>query len=393
MKNIITAINNPELNNEIKKEKNLKIINKDIIYKEGIIEILEEKKEINLIIINYDLPGKIEIEDLVNKIKKINEKIELIFILEKEDIEKEQKLKKLNIKNIYYNNEINKEKLIQIIKKENKNKEEELQKEIRELKKIIEENKKENKSRKIKNKIEKKVENKIEKNLLKKRTKKTEKKDKKIKNAIIINENEKKEGSFIIKKLATKAIKKNKKILIININLENKIIQDIFNKKNIEKIIDKKIKYIENSKQKNINKKIENALFVKINENIKLITGLKYYKNKNEEYYINKIINIIQKNSKKYYLIIIYFLNKKENVELKKELNKKIEKNIFIISNNYIEIKELKKELRKYNFLENKNTYIFLKKENNNKNNTINSSIIKNIFKKEKITTKLKIIK
>ena len=230
--------------------------------------------------------------------------------MEKEDIEKEQKLKKLNIKNIYYNNEINKEKLIQIIKKENKNKEEELQKEIRELKKIIEENKKENKSRKIKNKIEKKVENKIEKNLLKKRTKKTEKKDNKIRNAIIINENEKKEGSFIIKKLATKAIKKNKKILIININLENKIIQDIFNKKNIEKIIDKKIKYIENSKQKNINKKIENALFVKINENIKLITGLKYYKNKNEEYYINKIINIIQKNSKKYYLIIIYFLNK-----------------------------------------------------------------------------------
>ena len=49
MKNIITAINNPELNNEIKKEKNLKIINKDIIYKEGIIEILEEKKEIKKI--------------------------------------------------------------------------------------------------------------------------------------------------------------------------------------------------------------------------------------------------------------------------------------------------------------------------------------------------------
>ena len=44
-------------------------------------------------------------------------KIELIFILEKEDIEKRTKIKKLNIKNIYYNNEINKEKLIQIIKK------------------------------------------------------------------------------------------------------------------------------------------------------------------------------------------------------------------------------------------------------------------------------------
>ena len=98
MKNIITAINNPELNNEIKKEKNLKIINKDIIYKEGIIEILEEKKEINLIIINYDLPGKIEIEDLVNKIKKINEKIELIFILEKRRYRKRTKIKKIKYK-------------------------------------------------------------------------------------------------------------------------------------------------------------------------------------------------------------------------------------------------------------------------------------------------------
>ena len=108
MKNIITAINNPELNEEIKKEKKFKIVNKDIIYKEGIIEVLEEKKEINLIIINYDLPGKIEIEELIKKIKKINGKLEIIFILEKEDVEKEKKLKKLNIEKIYYNNKINK---------------------------------------------------------------------------------------------------------------------------------------------------------------------------------------------------------------------------------------------------------------------------------------------
>ena len=116
MKNIITAINNPELNEEIKKEKKFKIVNKDIIYKEGIIEVLEEKKEINLIIINYDLPGKIEIEELIKKIKKINGKLEIIFILEKEDVEKEKKLKKLNIEKIYYNNKINKKSLIKIIK-------------------------------------------------------------------------------------------------------------------------------------------------------------------------------------------------------------------------------------------------------------------------------------
>lgn len=375
MKNIITAINNPELNNEIKKEKNLKILNKDIIYKEGIIEALEEKKDINLIIINYDLPGKMEIEELINKIKKINEKIELIFILEKEDIKKEEKLKKLNIKNIYYNNKINKEKLIKIIKKENNNKEEELQEEINKLKKIIENNKKEKNFKNIKNKIKDNKNKKI----------KLKKDNNKIKNTIIINENEKNEGSEIILKIAKKAEKNNKKILIIDINLENKILQNIFNKKNIDKKINKKIKYLENSEQKNIEKKIENALFIKINKNINLLTGLNYYKNKNKENYINKIINLILKNSKKYYLIIIYFLEKKESEKIKKELNKKIEKNIFIISNNYIEIKKLKKELKINNILENKKTYIFLKKEKNK----INKSIIKNIFKKQKIITKI----
>ena len=126
MKNIITAINNPELNEEIKKEKKFKIVNKDIIYKEGIIEVLEEKKEINLIIINYDLPGKIEIEELIKKIKKINGKLEIIFILEKEDVEKEKKLKKLNIEKIYYNNKINKKSLIKIIKEEDNNEKEKL---------------------------------------------------------------------------------------------------------------------------------------------------------------------------------------------------------------------------------------------------------------------------
>ena len=179
--------------------------------------------------------------------------------------------------------------------------------------------------------------------------------------------------------------KNNKKILIIDINLENKILQNIFNKKNIDKKINKKIKYLENSEQKNIEKKIENALFIKINKNINLLTGLNYYKNKNKENYINKIINLILKNSKKYYLIIIYFLEKKESEKIKKELNKKIEKNIFIISNNYIEIKKLKKELKINNILENKKTYIFLKKEKNK----INKSIIKNIFKKQKIITKI----
>lgn len=138
MKKIITALNYPELNKELQKEKDVKIENKDIIYKEGILEILEIKKEIDIIIINYDLPGNITIENLIQKIKKINSKIELIFILETKNPEKEKILKKNEITNIYYNDEIDTKKLVKIIQEKNTK---ELEEEIIKLKKIIQERK------------------------------------------------------------------------------------------------------------------------------------------------------------------------------------------------------------------------------------------------------------
>ena len=58
------------------------------------------------------IPGEINIEDLIKKIKFINQKISIIFFLEKEDINKKDKLKKLGIKNIYINNKINRNKII-----------------------------------------------------------------------------------------------------------------------------------------------------------------------------------------------------------------------------------------------------------------------------------------
>ena len=56
---IITAINNPKLNDELKNEKNIEIICKDIFYKEGILEILENEINIDYIIINSQLEGEI----------------------------------------------------------------------------------------------------------------------------------------------------------------------------------------------------------------------------------------------------------------------------------------------------------------------------------------------
>ena len=63
MKKIITAINNPIINEKLKKEK-IEVIGKDIQYKEGILEILENNKEINFILIDEKLPGEIKNDEL-----------------------------------------------------------------------------------------------------------------------------------------------------------------------------------------------------------------------------------------------------------------------------------------------------------------------------------------
>ena len=85
MKQILTAMNNPKLNQELQKEKNIKIIGNDIPYKEGILEILEKNKNINLIFISENLEGEINFLELIKKIKIINKEIKLIIILNKEN--------------------------------------------------------------------------------------------------------------------------------------------------------------------------------------------------------------------------------------------------------------------------------------------------------------------
>ena len=69
MKKIITALAEPQLNNELKKEKDFIVIGKDIQYQEGVIEILETEKEVDFLIISEALPGNEKIENLIEKIK------------------------------------------------------------------------------------------------------------------------------------------------------------------------------------------------------------------------------------------------------------------------------------------------------------------------------------
>ena len=407
MKKIITAINHPKLNEELRKEKNFEVIGRDIQYKEAILEILEKNKLIDIIIINEKIPGEMELEEMIEKIKKINQKIKIIFILEKENNELEKILIKNNIIDIYYNNEINLKELIKIINKKERNMEEE----IIELKKIIEEknnlekNKKINKDKEksfiktylneIINNIKKiinKQENEV--NILNNMSTKTitfsgNYKGGKSTLALIISHYlaEGKDKVLLLdgdmeKQDLSMVLRKNKKSIRRKSNGKNKYEIKKFNRGKIKKIyINKKRikrnKKLINKKNKIKNYKIKNdiQLFTKkINKNLYFFDGLKYLlKNaslKNQK----ELINCFLKQIKEKYNFIIVDLAKNNIKILNKEIIKKSDINFVVMIADLLGIKEGEALLK-----------IYLNEWKVNKNNLniiINKKSFKSINKK-----------
>ena len=390
MKTILTAINNPVLNEELRKKEYIEVIGKDIQYKEGIIEILEnnKNKKIDIIIISEELPGTIENKKLLELIKNKNEKIKIIYILEKENIIKEKELKELNINSIYYNNKITLEEIINRISENEINKEEEMKKEIEKLKKIIEKNNKINKkkiikiiSEKINNKFKKKEKNKIKNN-----KNKNNKKSKNKKIIKIIGSPKTGKTTFAII-LSEKLRKKNKKILLIDLDKNKKSLTKKILKKNkiIKKYEDKtgKIKYIKKlNKRKKIkrkiyNKKIKRKELKKIKNNI-FILNVKNKKTKN-------IINDIEK----YEIFFDYIIVDTKNKNDLKILNKKSE-NVLIINGKNLGIQELERIFyidQKNSHKSQKSLHIVINKVNKK---TIMKDILEKIFNNIKSITYIK---
>lgn len=343
---IITAMNNPKINDELKNEKNIELICKDIFYKEGILEILENEININYIIINSELPGEIKLNNLIEKILEKNEKIKIIILIKKENKNNFYKIKndKKDIKNnnIEIIKDIKNKNIIRIFYKN--------EIKIEQLKKY--------------NQIKNNNENNKEPN------------NKKIKNKTIIFFGERQVGKSIIILGITKSIKKNnKKILLIELNKKESDLLLILskNKNNKKNLIIKKqkIKKYKKTHKKYLNKnkiKIIQNLILKINKNIDIIS----YK---------KIINfnIIKKLEKKYEYIFIEINSEKNS----KKIINNIDKKILIIRPNILGIKNAKKIIEKNKI--NKYKIII----NNYNKYSINTEIIEKIFK-EKIIGKIK---
>ncbi len=378
MKKIITAINNPKLNEQLKKENNFKIIGKDIQYKEAILETLEKNKNIDIIIISEQILGEIKFEKLIKNIKLINENIKIIFILEVENNDLEKILKENNIKEIYYNNKINLFELIKIINKKEINMEEEIIK----LKKIIKENKINYNKLENNDLIENQLNSK-KKNINELKNNKIKKDQNKISKIITFTGNNRSGKTSLIFIISQYLAKQKYEVLIVDMdfNKENKILKNI---KVNKKIYLNKNKYrrLKNNKVSIINSKNN---IKKINNNLYICTSLKTiiekYNLKNSKIIyqkINSFINSIETNYD-----FVFFDISKNNFNynyINKKIIKKSNKNFIVMESNIISIKNIKQLLNKYIKkwkINKKNIYII---ENKINFESINKNIVSNIL-------------
>lgn len=375
MKKIITAIGNPVLNNALKKEEGFELTKNDIQYQEGILECLEKEKKIDYLILSELLPGNLEIKQFIEKIKFINAEIKIILILEKQNQELENYLFAKGIFHIFYHNQVEIKEIIQLIKN-NKDENEEIKKELNELKKMLlkNENKKQNEYYFSKNRKEK----------LKRDTEKS--KENEIKNEIICATGPSGVGKSIFTvNLANSFMGSKNKILMIDFDILNNSLHTILGLKKYPEKIKNKIK--NNNLLQEL--KIED-LIMKINKKIDLISGINLLFDSKYKISSMKIKNIFAK-LKENYDVIIVDTSSECFFDYTKEIMKLSNLNVFITEANLIEIEKSKKLLNMYvnewNIDKNNFNILFNKYDKT----SIDYSILKCIFSDFNILGKLSI--
>lgn len=366
MKKIITALAEPQLNNELKKEKDFIVIGKDIQYQEGVIEILETEKEVDFLIISEALPGNEKIENLIEKIKQINNEVNIVIILENKKEELEKNLYSKNVYLILYN-KIEIKEIIKLIKKKKEDENEKIKKEINDLKKIIIEQNSKNKQNK-KQKIKEVKELNSQKEII-----------------CILGSGGVGKSIFTVN-LAKSLIYSKKKILIIDFDILNNSLHTILGVKKYSEKISKKIKENNLIKDKIGLKELK----IKINKRIDLISGINLLFD--SKYKINNIqFNNLFNDVKKFYDVIIIDTSSECFFNYTKDIIKKSNINIFIVEPNLLEIQKSKNILKIYkeewNIDNNKINILF----NKFNKNSIDINILKIIFSEYNIIGKIDI--
>lgn len=371
MKKIMTAIGNQDLNQKLKQECSFEVTAEDIPYKEGIIEVLENK-QVDFLILSELLPGEIELKELIEKIKRDNPKIQIILFLEKQNQELENYLYAKGIYAIFYDNQIEISRIIELMKEESENKQ--LKRELEELKQLVIE--KENNKLKIREFLQIKNEKMKNRKLLTiGHLKKEEMPNKQGKSQVICISGTSGVGKSIFSVNLAKAFMGDKsKVLIIDFDVLNNSLHTILGiKKYPEKVVNK-------IKNNSLLKPLQvEELIMKINSTIDLIAGISLLFDGQYQISKVKIKTILSKLKEKYDAIIID-TSSECFLDYTKEIMRNSNVNIFMVEPNLLEIKKAKKLLNIYINqwgISQSDFYILFNKYNEN---SIDSSILKNVF-------------
>ncbi len=371
MKKVITAIGDKNLNQKLKQENSIEIVTEDIPYKEGIIEFLENK-QIDFLILSELLPGEIDLKELIEKIKNINSNIQIILFLEKKNQELENYLYAKGVYSIFYDNQIEISKIIELIKGENENRQ--LKRELEELKQFVIQ--KQNNQARIKNFLQRKNEKIKNKELSVIENAEAKEMSSKMKQSqvICISGTSGVGKSIFSVNLAKVFMESQNKILIIDFDVLNNSLHTILGiKKYPEKIANK-------IKNNNLLEPMQvEELIIKINSKIDLIAEISLLFDGKYQISKVKIKSILSKLKEKYTTIIID-TSSECFLDYTKEIMKNSNINIFMVEPNLLEIKKAKNLLNIYINEWGIPQYNFQIVFNKYNENSIDSSILKNIF-------------
>ena len=362
IRKIITAIGTNELNLRIREKNDYKfyeVIGNDIPYQEGVLDILKGNFEINTLILSESLPGEFDDKKFIKEIKRINPCLEIMYFLKDENNSLRNFLLENGVKKIFIDGENTIDEIWNSIKNDKNN----LNLEIEFLKKFIEEKNVNLNTDEFVHKL------KIEKTA----------KEKILKTPKVIGIT----GYFGCGKtlftamLAKSASKMNLKTIIVDFDILNNSINNLFNIS----------KYNRNVKFSSI---LEQHI-VKIN-NINIFTGIDELFNEKNKINFEKIKELLEKLKEKYDLIL-FDTSSETNLKYVKTLLVNIEKIIFLVEPNLIEIKKSKELLEVYINDWEIPQYKFNLVLNKVNINSIDDEIISNLFDKIKIIGKINLSK
>lgn len=337
-KKIITALGVNSLNYKLREQNDIEVIGNDIPYQDGVLDILKGNSEINVLILNENLVGEYEIKDFINKILDINMNIEIIFIVENENSRLRSFLEKKGISKIFIDGEFELDEIQDKILKDDKKS---FNIEVEKLREMID-------------------------------VKKSPKLFKESK-VIAISGNYGSGKSLTTSLLGQAAKKRKIKTIIVDFDIINSSINTIF----------RVSKY--NSCEKG--EKIDNFI-THISNNLDVLCGIDTFFTEENKISYERVENLISE-LKDIYDLILIDTSSETVLKFIKIVLSNVDKVIFLVEPNLIEIKKAENLLEIY--VEDWEVYpkkieILFNKVNNN---SIDRSILKEIFGRFKIIGKI----